>query len=422
MESVQVAIFVRRALPRVALACLMWCGGGWTTSPLRAQDGGPVLLSRTGGGGAGWSNVVELTAAADKGNPKARAQLGEMLLRGEDIAKDVPRALVLLEQAARDGDASAAFRIGMLLEEGAVVPRDQARAVGYLRAAAIGGIADAFRNVGVAYSTGRGVKRDYAEALAWLILAQKLEPTSTVADELRTYLTKVRRPEIIAAGERRAPLLAQELEQTTVAKALPSPAPLGVGGVSASPGTDEDGLPVKLIAPTGRVFRWPNVTALQRAADQGNTDALAALGQVLLEGKLLDEDTRRAVTLLERAAQAGSPDAAQHLAELYAKGTKYPRDETKAFTYTLQAARGGVRTAAHNLGALYANGTGTKANYTEALAWLLVAQHFKIDAGQAKRIRDYLVKTDAKQIPLAERAAAARVKEIETVRAGYTDF
>ena len=130
MEPVQVAIFVRLALPRVALACWLWCGGGWITSPLRAQDGGPVLLSRTGGGGAGWSNVAELTAAADKGNPKARAQLGEMLLRGEDIAKDVSRALVLLEQAARAGDASAAFRIGMLLEEGTTVPQDQARAVG----------------------------------------------------------------------------------------------------------------------------------------------------------------------------------------------------------------------------------------------------------------------------------------------------
>ena len=40
-----------------------------------------------------------------------------------------------------------------------------------------------------------------------------------------------------------------------------------------------------------------------------------------------------------------------------------------------------------------------------------------VDQNQGARIREYLVKTDAKQIPIAERRAAERVKEIETIRA-----
>jgi hypothetical protein len=379
---------------------------------------GPVLLSRTGGGGAGWSNLAELKAAADKGNPRACAEYGELLLHDGETPKDVPRALQLLEQAARAGQAQAAFRLGMLLEEGDVLPQDRPRSVAYLRAAAVGSVAEAFRNVGVAHSTGRGVKRDYAEALAWFILAEKHGTAGAVATDLRTFLTKQRRTEAIAAGERRAPELARELAQTDVAKALPSPAPLAASA-GGSPASGEP--PVKLVAPSGRVFTWASLTDLQRAAEKGTADALASFGQLQLEGKLVPEDTKAAVATLERGAKAGSADAAQLLADLYTKGIKVIRDPAKAFTYTLQAARGGVRTAIFNLGALYANGTGTKTDYTESLAWLLVAKHFNLDSGSLSRIRDYLTKSDKKQIPLAERRAAERIKEIEAARAKPTD-
>ncbi len=379
---------------------------------------GPVLISRTGGGGAGWSNLAELKSAAEKGNPRACAEYGELLLHDGDAPKDVPRALQLLEQAARAAQAQAAFRIGMLLEEGEVIAQDRARAVAYLRAAAVGGVAEAFRNVGVAYSTGRGVKLDYAEALAWFILAEKHGTAGTVAADLRTFLTKQRRIDPIAAGERRAPELERELAQTDVVKALPSPAPLaataGDSANSAEP-------PVKIVAPSGRVLTWSNLAVLQRAAEQGTADGLAALGQLQLEGKLVPEDSRAAVATLERGAKAGSADAAQLLADLYTKGTKIGRDPAKAFSYTLQAARGGVRTAIFNLGACYANGTGTKTNYTESLAWLIVAKHYNLDSGSLGRIRDYLAKADAKQIPLAERRAAERIKEIDAARAKQGD-
>lgn len=438
-----------------------------TAAALFAQDSKPVLLSRTGGNA--WSTPKELEASAKNGNPKAAAQLGEMLLRGnDDFPQDVPRALTLLEQAARAGQSSAAFRLGMLLTHGDHVAQDQPRGLAYFRAAAAGGAAEAFHNLGVAYSTGRGVKRDYPEAVAWLMLAKKHGTTTTALDELRAHIRSLRRPEWIAAGEKRAPELERELAQGSMAKFLPPPAPFDrpaptSGGPSSFPSAASspppsidkpaaapverllitpaappafpqptmptlppisglaDGplpeAPVKLVLPTTRALSWPGITALQTAADRGDADALAALGQLHLTGQQVPTDAARALSLLERGAKAGNADAAAYLAELYTKGLQAPRDETKAFTYTLQAARGGVRTAIYNLGALYANGTGTKADYTEALTWLIVAKHFNLDSGQATRIRDYLAKTDAKQIPLAERQAATRVKEIEAARA-----
>lgn len=414
---------------------------------LCAQDSKPVLLSRTGGGS--WSNVAELKISAKNGNPKACAQLGEMMLRGAppEVPQDAPRAIELLEQAARGGEASAAFRLAMLLERGEFVTQDQARALAYFRAAAAGGSAEAMHNLGVAYSTGRGVKRDYVEALGWLALAKKRGAASTAADDLRAHLKSIKQAALIPTGEKRADEIEKELAQTSVLKSLPPPAPFTAGKKPEPPAsapvmqkpalnfdanpllpapvmpamprapevTVED--PVKIALPTGRALQWPGLSALQKLADEGNLDALAALGQIKLDGKLLVEDVPGAIEVFARGAKAGSGDCAFQLAELYSKGLRVPRDDAKAFTFMLQAARGGVRTAIYNLGALYANGTGTKADYTESLAWFIVAQHFDLDSGQAARIRDFLAKTDAKQIPVAERRAAERIKEIENVRA-----
>jgi TPR repeat protein len=442
----------------------------FTVVPIFAQDPAPVIVLKAADR-VPWSNLKELQSYAARGNLKACAQLGEQLLRGDGLPQDVPRALSLLEQAARGGVASAAFRLGMLLEDGDNVAKDETRALAYLRAAAAGGAAEAFRNIGVAYSTGRGVKRDYAEALAWLILAKKKGTAGTVDDELRSHIRSLRHPEWISAGEQRAPELERELAQGVV-KFLPPPAPFvpassptsaqssnptaastperatpAPGSAVEKPAIEKlptpsptlpalapptmpelpamrsladdiaDHTPVKVGLPTGRALSWPNLAGLQATADSGNADALAAFGQIHLTGQQVSTNPTRAISYLERGAKAGSADAAALLADLYTKGLQAPRDETKAFTYTLQAAKGGVRTALHNLGALYANGSGTKSDYTESLAWLLVAQHFNLDSGQLSRIRDYLTKTDAKQIPIAERRAAERVKEIEAARA-----
>jgi TPR repeat protein len=191
-----------------------------------------VLLSRTGGGGAGWADLKELQAAVAKGNPKAEAALGEMLLRGEGLAKDEPRGVALLEKAARAGHSAAAFRIGMLLADGECgVAQDHGRALAYFRAAAAGGEAEAFFNIGAAYGSARGVKRDYAEALAWLTVAKQRGAGVNEEAALRAQIKS--RTAWIATAERRAREILQELEGKSVASLLPALAPL-IPGVSSA--------------------------------------------------------------------------------------------------------------------------------------------------------------------------------------------
>lgn len=189
-----------------------------------AQDSAPVLMSRTGGGSS-WTDVKELQQAAAKGNPRAETQLGEMLLRGDGIAKDEARGVALLEKAARAGHAAAAFRIGMLLANGdAGVAKDPARSLAYFRAAAAGGEAEAFFNIGAAYASALGVKRSYAEALGWLIVARERGAGGTAEPDLRARLKA--NPTWIATGERRAKEIVAELKDKKVVDLLPPPAPL----------------------------------------------------------------------------------------------------------------------------------------------------------------------------------------------------
>ena len=188
------------------------------------ENSAPVLMSRTGGGDT-WADMKELQEAAKKGNPKAKTQLGEMLLRGEGIAKDQVRGVALLEEAARAGQSPAAFRIGMLLANGdSGVVKDMTRALAYFRAAAAGGEPEAFFNIGAAYASARGVKRDYAEALGWLILARQHGTQATAEQSLRAQLKS--QPQLIAAGERRAKEIEKEFAGKKVVDLLPPPAPL----------------------------------------------------------------------------------------------------------------------------------------------------------------------------------------------------
>ncbi len=191
---------------------------------LSAQDTAPVLMSRTGGGSS-WADLKELQQAAGKGNPKAEAALGEMLLRGDSIAKDETRGVALLEKAARAGHSAAAFRIGMLLADGeAGVAKDPARSLDYFRAAAAGGEAEAFFNLGAAFASGRGAKRNYGEALAWLILARERGAGGDTEIRLRAQLKS--NPTAIATGERRAKEIVAELKDKKVIALLPPAAPL----------------------------------------------------------------------------------------------------------------------------------------------------------------------------------------------------
>lgn len=469
-------IFVHSLGNKLAIVAIASASiGGFAPGAIAApqEDRPPELLATTGGAGGGWANVQELAAAAQGENPEAWAQYGEVLFRGDVVPANVDLARTYLEKAARAGKPSAAFRLGMMNTDGVGGPRDAARGLAYFKAAAAGGIGEATFNVGAAYASGRGVKRDYAEALAWIIVARTQGAENPEAEQaLRARIEKLRRPEWIKAGEERAPQLQEELARRGVTDFLPpvlsaasasasasattadapptvsttlvpspslspapidsvrpvvprpsSPSPLGpmpaisVPGLgtegSSSPAPALSGPPIAMISPTGRRWRWPALSELERSAERRDPLAMGALGQLYVTGKFVEADVDQGVIWLERAAAAGDRDGAHVLGELYAAGSQVVKDDARALQYTTQAAEAGSLVAIYNLGGFYANGRGGPRDYTEALSWLLVAKRFGVDRGAVKRIRDHLLKTAPDQIPVAEKRAEERIARIE---------
>jgi hypothetical protein len=192
----------------------------------------PQLVSRTGGNGGGWSTPVELQKAAEAGNAEAEFQLGELLLSGGPLPKDIPKGLAMLEKAAQAKVPKAAFRLGKAYDDGDIVPKDYAKALTYYKQAAYAGHAEAQYNIGVLYSTGRGVARDFAEGLAWLIVAGKNgadgDGEARVRERMKGY------PKIIARGEQRAVDLEKEIAAQTTASVQSGASPASSGSPSTN--------------------------------------------------------------------------------------------------------------------------------------------------------------------------------------------
>jgi TPR repeat protein len=182
------------------------------------DDSAPLLMSRTGGGTT-WSDLEELQKAAAGGTPEALAALGEMIVTGDQVPKDVPKGVEMLERAAKAGQANAAFRLGKLYEDGDGVPRDASKALDYYLQAAKAGVATAQYNLGAMYVSARnGIKRDYKEGLAWLIIAARNGSPAEGEQRVRERLTATRRTAVIAEAEKRATELEAELKAAAAPK------------------------------------------------------------------------------------------------------------------------------------------------------------------------------------------------------------
>jgi hypothetical protein len=174
---------------------------------LAAEPGNsaPKLISTTGGkNGVRWSTTAELKKAADANDPKACAQYGDMLLRGDEMPQDVAQAMSYLQKAMEGGEPNAAFRLGKIYYDGEFVPKDYAKAFTYYSTAAKAGVVEAQYNLGVMYAGAHGMKRDYVEGLAWLIVATKNGASGDGEKQVREQLQKTNHQKLIPSAEQRA--------------------------------------------------------------------------------------------------------------------------------------------------------------------------------------------------------------------------
>jgi len=107
-------------------------------------------------------------------------------------------------------------------------------------------------------------------------------------------------------------------------------------------------------------YRW-----LKKSASKGSSDAQLTIGNLLYEGKILDQDTKTAVKLFRLAAKQNNIHAQMIMGEMYLQ----EQNDKKAVKWIKMAAELENPDAQFMLAKMYAKGKGITQDYAEAIRW-----------------------------------------------------
>ncbi len=88
--------------------------------------------------------------------------------KGQDVAKDIPLAIKILQKAAEAGNPAASYKLAMMAYLGTEVPRDASKAISAFTASAEMGHPPSQYALGMIFFHGRDTERDLLRATAWL--------------------------------------------------------------------------------------------------------------------------------------------------------------------------------------------------------------------------------------------------------------
>jgi uncharacterized protein len=124
------------------------------------------LASRIGAAASGDPST--LLPAAQRGDPKAQFQMGDLCMTGRGVQRDPAAAAGWYRAAAQQGHAAAAGNLGVLYANGWGVPQSDAEAANWFRKAAEAGDPGSENNLGSMYIAGRGVAQSDALGAKWV--------------------------------------------------------------------------------------------------------------------------------------------------------------------------------------------------------------------------------------------------------------
>jgi len=108
---------------------------------------------------------------------------------------------------------------------------------------------------------------------------------------------------------------------------------------------------------------------LRKAADHGDAKGQFGLGILYYNGQGVQQDHAEAARWYRKAADQGQPDAQCYLGSLYAVGQGVTQDYTEAVRWYRKAANQGQAEAQKTLGYMYDRGVGVQQDHVEAARW-----------------------------------------------------
>ena len=109
----------------------------------------------------------------------------------------------------------------------------------------------------------------------------------------------------------------------------------------------------------------------QKAAEEGDVDAMYALGYIYEEGKRVPQNYEESLKWYEKAAAAGSVEGMNNAGAMYVYGRGTEKNYTKAVEYFKKAIEANPKAIGPcvNLGLMFEMGWGVTRNYDAAIYW-----------------------------------------------------
>lgn len=294
--------------------------------------------------------------AANKGDNKARNDLGNCYYGGKGVEKDELEAVRWFWDAAVQGDAEAQNSLGDCYYYGKGVEVNETEAAEWYQKAGIQGSIKAQDRLGDCYYWGRGVKQDYEEAVKWYQKAGAYNKLGKCCYKLGDCYYSGRG---IEQNYERAAKWYQKAAYCGYADAhrkfCKFCCELGDCYYYGSNIVEKD---------ESKAIMW-----YQKAAERGYAEAQNKLGDCYYQGNGVEQNYMEAVKWYKKAAEQGYAPSKTHLGDCYYWGKGIEKNETKAMKWYKKAANQGYACAQSILGDCYYWGNGVKRNYEKAAKW-----------------------------------------------------
>lgn len=330
--------------------------------------------------------------AANKGDNKARNDLGNCYYGGKGVEKDELEAVRWFWDAAVQGDAEAQNSLGDCYYYGKGVEVNETEAAEWYQGAADKGHADAQTKIGNCYYYGNGVKKDYAKATEWYQKAAiqgNIKAQKKLGDCYYSGRGIVQNYEKAAKWYQKVAEQGYDDAQTKIGNCYYSGKGVKQDYEKAAKWYQKAGIQgsIKAQDRLGDCYYWGRgvkqdyeeaVKWYQKAGAYNKLGKCCyKLGDCYYSGRGIEQNYERAAKWYQKAAYCGYADAHRkfckfccELGDCYYYGSNIvEKDESKAIMWYQKAAERGYAEAQNKLGDCYYQGNGVEQNYMEAVKW-----------------------------------------------------
>ena len=304
----------------------------------------------------GWADVPEdkkessryCFQAAKRGHSKAKWYCYLELLAGNNIPRDIDKAILLLKEAAADGFVLAQSRLAQYLLLGRYVRQDSREARTWAKKAADKGNADSQCTYGTCLEFGAGIEQNEELAFEYFLKAAKQES---------------------ALGQR---LVGQSIRN-------------GMG-------VEQD---------LEKAFGWYKL-----AAQNGEQKAMFYIANCYADGHGIKSDANAAIWWFQKLCNLGDVACQSEFARRLLVGDGIPQNAAEGVKYANRAAMQGDRQAQRYLHLSYNMGHGVPRNFQQAYYWLAIASANNFQQKDATTLDNLEQKLTKEQLAAAQQAAA----------------